>query len=61
MKLVGLILRFDIEVFRKLLFEKENTITSIKIDQILGPKLAVPTRVSFNVYLIIFKHTYNFN
>jgi hypothetical protein len=53
--------RFDIEVVRKLLFEKGVTITSVKIDRIMGPKSTVPTRVSFNVYLIVFKHTYSFN
>ena len=37
--------RFDIEVVRKLLFEKGINITSVKIDRILGPISAVPTRV----------------
>jgi hypothetical protein len=39
--------RFDIEVVRKMLFEKGINITSIKIDRILGPISAVPTRVSY--------------
>lgn len=39
--------RFDIEVVRKMLFEKGVNITSIKIDRILGPISAVPTRVGF--------------
>lgn len=38
--------RFDIEEVRKMLFEKGINITSIKIDCILGPISAVPTRVS---------------
>ena len=37
--------RFDIEVVRKMLFEKGMNISSIKIDRILGPTSAVPTRV----------------
>jgi hypothetical protein len=37
--------RFDIEVVRKMLFEKGINITSVKIDRILGPTSAVPTRV----------------
>ena len=37
--------RFDIEVVRKMLFEKGINISSIKIDRILGPTSAVPTRV----------------
>ena len=37
--------RFDIEVVRKMLFEKGMNISSIKIDWILGPTSAVPTRV----------------
>lgn len=39
--------RFDIELVRKMLFEKGVNITSIKIDRILGPISAVPTRVGF--------------
>jgi hypothetical protein len=37
--------RFDIEVVREMLFEKGINITSVKIDWILGPTSAVPTRV----------------
>ena len=37
--------RFDIEVVRKMLSEKGMNISSIKIDRILGPTSAVPTRV----------------
>jgi hypothetical protein len=37
--------RFDIEVVRKMLFEKGINITSVKIDRILGPTSGVPTRV----------------
>ena len=37
--------RFDIEVVRKMLSEKGMNIYSIKIDRILGPTSAVPTRV----------------
>jgi hypothetical protein len=37
--------RFDIEAVRKMLFEKGINITSVKIDRILGPTSAVPTRV----------------
>ena len=37
--------RFDIELVRKMLFEKGISITSTKIDRILGPTSAVPTRV----------------
>jgi hypothetical protein len=37
--------RFDIEAVRKMLFEKGYNITSVKIDRILGPISAVPTRV----------------
>ena len=38
--------QYDIEPARKMLFEKGINISSIKIDQILGPTSAVPTRVS---------------
>lgn len=37
--------RYDIELARKMLFEKGINISSIKIDRILGPTSAVPTRV----------------
>ena len=37
--------RYDIEVVRKMLFEKGINISSIKIDRVLGPTSAVPTRV----------------
>ena len=37
--------RDDIEVVRKLLFEKGIGVSSVKIDRILGPTSAVPTRV----------------
>ena len=37
--------RFDIETVREMLFEKGINITSVKIDRILGPTSAVPTRV----------------
>lgn len=37
--------QFDIEIVRKMLFEKGINITSVKIDRILGPTSAVPTRV----------------
>jgi hypothetical protein len=36
---------YDIEVARKMLFEKGINISSIKIDRVLGPTSAVPTRV----------------
>lgn len=39
--------RYDIETVRELLFEKGINIASIKLDRILGPISAVPTRVSF--------------
>ena len=37
--------RFDIEVARRMLFQKGINISSVKIDQVLGPTSAVPTRV----------------
>jgi hypothetical protein len=37
---------YDIEVVRGMLFEKGINILSIKIDRVLGPTSAVPTRVS---------------
>ena len=36
---------YDIEVVRKMLFEKGISILSIKIDRVLGPTSGVPTRV----------------
>jgi hypothetical protein len=43
--------RYDIEVARKMLFEKGINISSIKIDRVLGPTSAVPTRVCVSVYV----------
>ena len=37
--------RYDIEVAREMLFEKGINISSVKIDRVLGPTSAVPTRV----------------
>ena len=37
--------RFDIEIVREMLFKKGINITSVKIDRVLGPTSAVPTRV----------------
>jgi hypothetical protein len=37
--------RYDIEVAREMLFEKGINVSSIKIDRVLGPTSAVPTRV----------------
>jgi hypothetical protein len=37
--------RFDVEEVRKMLFEKGINISSVKIDWVLGPTSAVPTRV----------------
>ena len=37
--------RYDIEVARKMMFEKGINISSIKVDRVLGPTSAVPTRV----------------
>ena len=39
--------RYDIEVARVMLFEKGITISSVKIDRVLGPTSSIPTRVSF--------------
>ena len=36
---------FDIEMARRMLFQKGINISSVKIDQVLGPTSAVPTRV----------------
>lgn len=41
--------RFDIEAVRKILFQKGINVTSIKIDRILGPISAVPTRVGISL------------
>jgi hypothetical protein len=41
--------RFDIEAVRKMLFEKGINITSVKIDRVLGPISAVPTRVGISL------------
>ena len=38
--------RFDIEIVRRMLFEKGINITSVKIDRVLGPTSTVPTRVN---------------
>jgi hypothetical protein len=37
--------RFDIEVARRMLFEKGINVSSVKVDRVLGPTSAVPTRV----------------
>jgi len=37
--------RFEIEVARAMLFEKGINVSSVKIDRVLGPTSAVPTRV----------------
>jgi hypothetical protein len=42
--------RYDIEMARKLLFEKRINISSVKIERILGPTSMVPTSVC--VYFI---------
>lgn len=42
--------RYDIEVARKMLFEKGINISSTKIDRILSPTSAVPTRVCAYCY-----------
>ena len=44
--------QFDIEAVRKMLFEKGINITSVKIDRILGPTSAVPTRVCILLFLL---------
>ena len=43
---------YDIEMVREMLFEKGVNISSSKIDQILGPTSAVPTRIC-----LLFYHT----
>jgi hypothetical protein len=43
--------RYDIEVAREMLFEKGINISSVKIDRVLGPTSAVPTRVCFFIYI----------
>ncbi|KAF8816480.1 hypothetical protein BYT27DRAFT_7077235, partial [Phlegmacium glaucopus] len=40
--------RFDIEVARRMLFEKGINVSSVKVDQVLGPTSAVPTRNAFS-------------
>jgi hypothetical protein len=52
--------RYDIEVARGMLFEKGINISSVKIDRILGPTSAVPTRVSSSC-INLSKHPYNFH
>ena len=43
--------QYDIELVRKMMFEKGINITSVKIDRILGPTSSVPTRVCvFSLY-----------
>ena len=37
--------RYDIEVARKMLFEKGINISSVKIERVLGPTSGVPTCV----------------
>ncbi|PPQ89051.1 hypothetical protein CVT25_006542, partial [Psilocybe cyanescens] len=49
--------QFDIEVVRKLMFEKGINISSVKIDRILGPTSSVPTRNAFSKRL----HAHGFN
>jgi hypothetical protein len=41
--------RFDIEEVRKMLFERGINIASVKINRILGPISAVPTRVNISL------------
>ena len=44
--------QYHIEVVRKMLFEKGINISSVKIERILGPTSAVPTRVCTYLNLI---------
>jgi hypothetical protein len=44
--------QFDVELVRKMLFEKGINITSVKLDRILGPTSTVPTRVCFFRYIV---------
>jgi hypothetical protein len=44
--------QFDIETVRKMLFKKGINITSVKIDRILGPTSAAPTRVHINLFYL---------
>jgi hypothetical protein len=47
--------QYDIELVRKMMFEKGINITSVKIDRILGPTSSVPTRVCvFSLYCAIY-------
>ena len=41
---------YDIEVVRRMLFEKGINISSVYIDRVLGPTSAVPTRVRVHNY-----------
>ena len=42
---------YDIEVVRKMLFEKGINISSVYIDRVLSPTSAVPTRVCVHYYI----------
>ncbi len=42
--------RFDIETVREMLFEKGVNVSSVKIERILGPTSAVPTRVRISLF-----------
>jgi hypothetical protein len=39
--------QYDVELVRKMVFEKGINIASVKVDRILGPTSSVPTRVCF--------------